>query len=488
MSCSLLRQRVCLHSSSSWIVVLRRSSRAAISIARFSTDPAPPEPRAGVQQRRHRPIYVAATRQHVGKTSVSLAMLSGLRHHVGNKVGFMKPVGQQCVEVEEPNDTYQTNVEMSDVDKSRIRRGNSSDTSGVASKTSSGSSDLDNNNTILVQVDKDAAVFQQHFGLQQRYLDTSPVVIPPGYTKDYVDGKILGQDQKSRIQAAYQNIARNSDIVLCEGTGHVAVGSIIEASNAQVASWLGASMVLVANGGLGHSFDELELNRIYCERYGVDIAGVVINKVVPEKYEQTKYYLEKILNDRWGVPLLGCLRDRPFLGCPALSDFERILTGSSLVSGHDFKLRHFKLTDIDLITTSLNVFLKQIRHKKTRTLYLCHSSRNDILLGFLMEYWQRGPGWEAAMIVTGCEEHPISTQVLEIITGALSQAPPVLLALQPTKVVMERLNNYTPKLNIKDKQRVEQTIAHYEPGIDFGLLLERAGYEDVGGGAGAQAV
>ena len=230
-----------------------------------------------------------------------------------------------------------------------------------------------------------------------------------------------------------------------------------------------------------------EEQSIYCERYGVDIAGVVINKVVPEKYEQTKYYLEKILNDRWGVPLLGCLRDRPFLGCPALSDFERILTGSSLVSGHDYKLRHFKLTDIDLITTSLNVFLKQIRHKKTRTLYVCHSSRNDILLGFLMEYCQRGPGWEAAMIVTGCEEHPISTQVLEIITGTLSQAPPVLLALQPTKVVMERLNNYTPKLNIKDKQRVEQTIAHYEPGIDFGLLLERAGYEDVDG-SGAQAI
>lgn len=40
------------------------------------------------------PIYVAATRQHVGKTSTSLALLSGLQKRFP-KVGFMKPVGQQ---------------------------------------------------------------------------------------------------------------------------------------------------------------------------------------------------------------------------------------------------------------------------------------------------------------------------------------------------------------------------------------------------------
>jgi hypothetical protein len=37
-----------------------------------------------------RPIFVAATRQHVGKTSVSLALMSGLKKRFG-KVGFIKP-------------------------------------------------------------------------------------------------------------------------------------------------------------------------------------------------------------------------------------------------------------------------------------------------------------------------------------------------------------------------------------------------------------
>jgi hypothetical protein len=44
-------------------------------------------------------------------------------------------------------------------------------------------------------------------------------------------------------------------------TGHVGVGSIVGLSNARVAQELGLGMVLVANGGLGSAFDELELNR-----------------------------------------------------------------------------------------------------------------------------------------------------------------------------------------------------------------------------------
>lgn len=39
------------------------------------------------------------------------------------------------------------------------------------------------------------------------------------------------------------------------------MGSIIGLSNARVARELGLEIVLVANGGLGSTFDELELNR-----------------------------------------------------------------------------------------------------------------------------------------------------------------------------------------------------------------------------------
>ena len=45
-----------------------------------------------------KPIYVAATKQHVGKTTTSLALMAGLQKRFP-KVGFIKPVGQQHVTV-----------------------------------------------------------------------------------------------------------------------------------------------------------------------------------------------------------------------------------------------------------------------------------------------------------------------------------------------------------------------------------------------------
>jgi AAA domain len=57
-----------------------------------------------------RPIFIAATRQHVGKTTVSLAMMSGLKKRF-DKVGFIKPVGQQHVKVRSENQDAELRVD-----------------------------------------------------------------------------------------------------------------------------------------------------------------------------------------------------------------------------------------------------------------------------------------------------------------------------------------------------------------------------------------
>jgi dethiobiotin synthetase len=381
-----------------------------------------------------RPIYVAATRQHVGKTSASLALISGLQKRF-DRVGFIKPVGQHCLSVWEKD----LHVNM--------------------------------------RADKDVVVMRQHFGLDHlpyRYM--SPVLIPRGYTRDYVDGKISQDSHEALIRQAYEEISKSSSVVLCEGTGHCAVGSIINASNARVASWLGAEMVLIANGGLGSTFDELELNRVLCEKYNVPIAGVIINKVHPEKYNQTQHYIGTALEKYWGVPLLGCIPDLPFLGCPALADLERLF-GGQLISGHDHRLRHYTVKDLNLVATSLSVFLENLRKKPLRTLYVCHISREDILLGFLAEYQRRqhtGEAFEASLIVCGRpDRYSLDPHVLDMVQQG--EAPPILLAPFTSREVMEMIHTYTPKLNVDDFDRVSTTVKHYEPLIDFDLLLERTG-------------
>ena len=104
-------------------------------------------------------LFVAATKQHVGKTTASLALTSGLKKKF-DKVGFIKPVGQQHVNV------------LSDETNESLR------------------------------VDKDVCLVREHFHLDHldyRYM--SPVIIPQGYTKDYIDGKIEYQNQVNNLHA-----------------------------------------------------------------------------------------------------------------------------------------------------------------------------------------------------------------------------------------------------------------------------------------------
>ena len=145
-----------------------------------------------------------------------------------------------------------------------------------------------------VRVDKDVQVMKEYFGLDHlRYEDMSPVIVPRDYTKSFIDGSITSDAQQAAVREAVERVAARaelsfkihvcvrragvvldapskfrrrsrparrpqvastSDVTVLEGTGHVGVGSIIEASNADVAARLGADVVLVANGGIGSAF------------------------------------------------------------------------------------------------------------------------------------------------------------------------------------------------------------------------------------------
>lgn len=380
-----------------------------------------------------RPIFVAATRQHVGKTTCSLAIVSGLKKRF-NKVGFIKPVGQQHVEV------------------------------------------LSENKNATLRVDKDVCLMREHFHLNHiDYEDMSPVIIPAGYTKKFVDGEITLNSQIHDVELAMDNVASASDVVVLEGTGHCAVGSIVGLNNAKVASLLGADMVLICNGGLGSAFDELELNRVLCQHYNVRIAGVILNKVLPDKLEQTEHYMRKAMLQAWGVPLLACIPDQPYLGCPALADMENLFN-TKLISGQEYRFRHYSVNNINVVTTSLTRFLENLREKPARTIYLCHITRDDLIVGFLGDVQRRretsGQPSEAALIICGRKlKYQLSAEVSDMLNSL--QDAPVMVVGYSTYDTMSRIHGYTPKLNIHDTSRVEAAIDHYEPYIDFDELTRR---------------
>ena len=130
-----------------------------------------------------RHVYLAATGQNRGKTTLSLGVMDGFQRR-GLSTGFIKPVGQRTV----------------------IEDG--------------------------VPADEDAVLMKSVFRLAEPLQQMSPVHIPRGFTKAYIAGEVV-DDLGARIVAAHRAFAQH-DVLLIEGTGHAGVGAVIGLSNATV--------------------------------------------------------------------------------------------------------------------------------------------------------------------------------------------------------------------------------------------------------------
>lgn len=360
-------------------------------------------------------FFVAATGQHVGKTTTCLGLMAGLmkRHQ---KVGFLKPVGQEHVETE----------------------------TGI-------------------RVDKDVLLFKDHFGLKDDYSLMSPVLFPRGFTRDYLDGKVSEEDLQGKIETSFEAIQSQNETLVVEGTGHVGVGSIVNLSNAKVASFLGLKMILIASGGLGSSFDALAVNKALCDAYNVSIAGVILNRVLDDKRDMVLAYMEKALS-RWDIPILGCIPFDPFLSNPSMKDFE-VLFKATLLSGEEHHMRHFRHTR--LVATSLKNFRELILPNQ---LIITPANREDIILATLTKHWDvkianPADDLEAGMILTG------GTPPRQTIVEALKKANiPMLYAPVSSYKAMEMITSYTVKIRKEDKEKIQEAVELVESHIDFEKL------------------
>jgi BioD-like phosphotransacetylase family protein len=234
-----------------------------------------------------RHVYLAATGQNRGKTTVALGLLDGFQRR-GLSAGFFKPVGQRTV----------------------MEGG--------------------------VPADEDAVLMRTVFDLGEPLDRMSPVHIPRGFTQSYIDGHVV-EDLPARIRAAHASFARERDILLIEGTGHAGVGAVIGLSNAVVARLLGAPAVVVSEGGVGRPIDEIVLNAALFERHGVRVAGAIVNKVDLDAKPGLARTLERGLA-RHGVPLLGVLPYRPILSNPTLAMVLEGVHGETIHPGPDLDL------------------------------------------------------------------------------------------------------------------------------------------------------
>ncbi len=346
-------------------------------------------------------VFVAATRQNDGKTTTSLGLLAALQKRFG-RVGYIKPVGQRFVEIDDQ------------------------------------------------KIDEDSVLMDRVFRLNCPLVDMSPIAVEPDFTRKYLQGGSLDFLIK-RIHKGFDRVAWEKDFVLCEGTGHAGVGSVFDLSNATVAKLLGAKVIIVTRGGIGLPIDEVTLNHALFEREGVEVIGVIVNKVLPEKMEYITDFARRGFK-RKGLELLGVVPHQPILSKPTLQAICNELKADVL--GGQAQCNNVVQHVVIGAMGAANV----AKRLKMGTLLITPADREDVLEA--AGTFARNPNSPLAGLILSDGIRPSAATARQL----RSLPCPVLVAAKDSYGVAAAVQNVTIKTGPDDTQKIsliQQIIADH---------------------------
>ena len=358
-------------------------------------------------------VYLSAILQDCGKTTMSLGLLKAFIERK-LKPAFIKPVGQKYVEV------------------------------GAA------------------RVDKDSYLVNKIYRCSRSVPDMSPVTVGRGFTEDYIM-RPDPSDLRRKILDSFGRVIEGRDIAVIEGTGHAGVGSVFDCSNADVAKLLGAKVIIVSEGGIGKSIDEIVLNKALFDKCGVETLGVIINKVMPDKFEKIARVVEKGLANK-GIKLLGVIPFDPILTYPTMEQVRNYL-GLDVLCGKEYLSK--KIENVIVATMEPQNI---ISYFKDNMLMITSGDRIDnILVAVSVHKHRRSPSSYSVsgiILTGGMIPHVAIAELLK------NSKIPVLLSNQDTYSLSSKIKGLTIKIEQSDKQKIDEARRLVKEYVNVDAILE----------------
>jgi len=355
-------------------------------------------------------IFIAATGQHCGKTTISLSLMHLARKKY-DRVGFVKPIGPKCIEY-----------------------------NGLT-------------------MDMDAAMMASVYSLNSDAHLMSPMTLTPGSTREFLDGKIAQEAPRNLIYNAIHELEQRYDFLIIEGAGHGGVGSVVGTNNAQVASMVGAPVLMVTNGGIGNVIDAVELNLALYEREKADVRVIMVNKLVPEKRESSLAYLRKGF-DGTRMLVTSAFDFSPILAHPTLQHVA-VMLGLALKGNPADKSRICHTIQLGAASAQ-----RVIDHLEDSTLLIVTSSRDELIvtassLHNIPDFRKRLAG----LVISG--HAPVSRITQQILDD--SQIPYIRM-VETSSEVYHRLREHVSKIGPDDVEKIELINSISERYIDFKVI------------------
>ncbi|MCX5709619.1 MAG: AAA family ATPase [Candidatus Omnitrophica bacterium] len=356
-------------------------------------------------------VFIAATKQNDGKTTASLGLICNFQNKF-KKVGFIKPIGQRYLEEEG------------------------------------------------LKIDEDSVLIEEVCGIKSGLKDMSPIAVERGFTEKY----IARPDRKSisrQIEAAFRRVSKGQDLVIIEGTGHAGVGSVFDHSNAKVARLLGSKVIIISSGGIGRPIDEIVLNKALFEKEGVKVLGVIVNKVLPDKFEKINQMVRKGLQ-RKGIEVLGVIPYDPMLARPTIEqifqegDFE-------LLAGADFLERSVSQVIVGAMEPH-----DAVKYITVDSLIITPGDREDMIMAVLSSFRdQDNKKLKVAGVILSGGIAP-ETPIMHLLIKA---EIPVLLAKSDTYDVATSIHDMTIKIRPQDLNKIEAVKKLVKENVNFDKIL-----------------
>lgn len=337
-------------------------------------------------------VFIAATRQNEGKTTVSLGLISALQKSFA-RVGYIKPVGQRFVEVEDE------------------------------------------------KIDEDTVLMDAVYRMNVPLVDMSPIAVEPDFTRKYLQAA-NNEALVKKIQKAFDRCSWEKDFVLCEGSGHAGVGSVFDLSNARVAKLLGAKVIIVSQGGIGKPIDEISLNQALFEKEGVEIIGVILNKVIGEKVDYVTDFARRGLK-RKGLELLGVLPYQQILNNPSVELIREEL-GAELLN----PTANVTMLVRDVVVGAMSA-QNAIKFFTPGALLITPGDREDIVLAACATLELHEGSKMAGIILTGGLRP--GENILRILR---SIEAPFMLVKEDSYEVASKVNNLIVKTRPADSEKI----------------------------------
>jgi BioD-like phosphotransacetylase family protein len=358
-------------------------------------------------------IFIAATEQDTGKTTTSLGLYAALRQQFP-RIGYIKPVGQRFTEVDG-------------------RR-----------------------------VDEDSLLMKAVYKTLVPIEDMSPITVEPDFTRRYINE--ANHDTLVRqIQHSFDRASWEKDFAIIEGSGHAGVGSVFDLSNATVARILGSKVLLVVPGGIGLPIDEGALNKALFDREGVEVVGVLMNKVLAEKMEQTADFARRGFA-RLGLELLGVMPVQQILAEPSIQQVADTIRGTFYCNARFARNRASNV--VMGAVSSANIRSKFL----PGTLLIIPGDREDIVLAAISEASECSERRLSGLILSDdLKPHASLLDMLE------KTNLPVVFSPKDSYSIAQHIFALTIKVQPRDTQKIESIQDLVARHIDIPRLLQKIG-------------